>query len=330
MHLPYAASTNFQSLTQNQASQSPAHLIIASRTPSKIQESITKLRSEYPNVDYRALTLDLGSQKAVRSAASEVLSWTDVPTIDIMVNSAAVMGLPNRTLTPDGIEAHFGTNHIGHFLFTNLLMPKLIKAAESNPKGATRIVNVTSLSPLVAGVRWSDINFDKLNKDLPEEERPNEGLLTRWGYKDIFEKSYIPLEGYNQSKAANVLFGIAANARLYEKYGIFSTAVHPGVIPTELDRNFGEETLQLIEEMLQSNVYKLKTLGAGSSTSLVAALDPKLAVGVGEEKDGKVVGAYLIDCQVAEAGPRASKKGEAERLWGVSEGWWGKVSVVKV
>ena len=64
--------------------------------------------------------------------------------------------------------------------------------------------------------------------------------------------------------------------------------------------------------------------GAGSSSSLVAALDPKLAVGVGEEKDGKVVGAYLIDCQVAEAGPRASKKGEAERLWGVSEGLVGE------
>ncbi|KAL5387213.1 hypothetical protein DPSP01_003821 [Paraphaeosphaeria sporulosa] len=302
------------------ASQSPAHLVLASRTSSKIQETIEKLKTEYPEVDYRPLVLNLSSQKAVRDAAAEILSWKDVDAIDIIVNSAGLMGLPERQLTPEGIEMHFGTNHIGHFLLTSLLMPKLITAAQRSPRGATRIVNVSSLSPTVAGVRWSDINFDKINKDLPEEERPNEQILSRWGFSDVMEKSYIPIEGYNQSKAANVLFSIGLSDRLYQKHGIVSIAVHPGIIPTELGRDFGTEMEQAVSNMSKRGAFKYKSLGAGSSTSLTAALDPKLGEGVGEEKDGKVYGVYMIDCQISEmAYIRACSKKEAERLWELSE-----------
>lgn len=124
-------------------------------------------------MDYRPLNLDLSSQNAVRAAASELLSWSDVPTIDIIVNSAGIMCLPKRTLSEDGIEMQFATNHIGHFLFTSLIMPKLIEASKANStQGATRIINVTSLSPTWSRMRWSDTNFDKKNKDIPEEERP--------------------------------------------------------------------------------------------------------------------------------------------------------------
>jgi NAD(P)-dependent dehydrogenase (short-subunit alcohol dehydrogenase family) len=303
-----------------QASQSPAHLILASRTPSKIQETIEKLKTEYPGVDYRPLTLNLSSQKAVRDAAARIISWEDIEAIDIVVNSAGLMGLPDRQLTPEGIEMHFGTNHIGHFLFTSLLMPKLLTAAQRNPRGATRVVNVTSMSPVVAGIRWSDVNFDKLNKTLPEEERPNEQVLSRWGFTDIWESSYIPIEGYNQSKAANVLFSIGLSDRLYEKHGIVSIAVHPGIIPTELGRDFGEEMEQAVADMAKLGAFKYKTLGAGSSTSLTAALDPKLGEAVGKEKDGKVYGAYMIDCKVSEmANVRACSRKEAERLWELSE-----------
>lgn len=206
------------------ASQSPAHLILAGRTPSKLQETISALKSEYPNVDYRALKLDLSSQKAVRAAAAEVLSWSDVPTVNIIVNSAAVMNLPERIVNEDGIEMQFGTNYVGHFLFSCLLMPKLIKAAQSSPKGATRIVNVVSLSPTMARPRWSDFNLEKKNKDLPKDEQPNFELHRTWGEVNPEEKSYMPLEGYNQSKVALVLFSIALNKRLYEKYGILSVA----------------------------------------------------------------------------------------------------------
>ncbi|KAI1156224.1 putative short-chain dehydrogenase [Nemania diffusa] len=301
------------------ASQSPAHLIVAGRTSSKVEKCIDLLKAQYPNVDYRPLIVDLSSQKSVRAAAANLLSWDDVPMINIIVNSAGVMGFPERKLSEDGIEMHFATNHLGHWLLTCSLMPKLIKAAEVNAKGATRVINVSSGSPKVATMRWSDINFEKLNKDLPEAEQPNYPFVEGWGYKDVRNKSYVGLEGYNVSKVANVLFGIGANKRLYEKYGILTLALHPGVIPTELGRNFEPEVLAAIEGMRKSGIYTYKTLGAGASTSLVAALDPKL--GPGETRDGKEnYGAFLDNCQIShDARPVALSSDGAERLWKLSE-----------
>lgn len=301
------------------ASQSPAHLIIASRTPSKIQESIEALKAQYPDVDYRPLTMNLSSQQSVRTAAAELLSWSDVSTVNIIVNSAGVMCIPERTLTEDGIEMHFATNHLGHFLFACLIMPKLIKAAERSPKGATRIVNVSSLSPTMARMRWHDINFDKKNEDLPETEQPSYDILRMWGYKDVEKSSYVPLEGYNQSKVANVLFSIAATKRLYNKFGILSLAVHPGIIKTELGRDFAPETAAAVAELAKKGFASYRTLGAGSSTSLVAALDPKL--GPGETKDGtENYGAFLADCQISgKCLPLAVSSDEADKLWKLSE-----------
>jgi NAD(P)-dependent dehydrogenase (short-subunit alcohol dehydrogenase family) len=272
-------------------------------------------------VDYCLLRLDLSSQQAVRAAATEVLSWSDVPTINIIVNSAGVMCLPERTLNEYGIEMHFATNHIGHFLFTCLLMPKLLKAAENDlTEGATRVVNVSSLSPTWARMRWSDINFDKKNKDIPEKEKPAYAVHRMWGVTgDLEEKSYLPLAGYDQSKVANVLFGIAANKRLYDKHRILTLAVHPGVINTELGRNMGQETLDAIQILRDQGLASYRTQGAGASTAVVAALDPKL--GVGETRDDREnYGAYFIDCQISDkATPGAVSSDEAERLWKLSE-----------
>lgn len=305
--------------TLTQASQIPSHLILASRTPSKIHQTIQKLKLSYPAVSYRALTLDLSSQKSVRDAAAELLAWEDIHGIDLIINNAGVMGLSNRDLTPEGIEMHFGTNHIGHFLFTSLLMPRLLVAARRNPRGATRVINITSGSPAVAGIRWSDINFERKSKDLPEEERPNPQISAMWGFPDVDERSYIPIEGYNQSKVANVLFSIGLTARLFQKYGILSLAVHPGVIPTELVRDFGAE-LQGALTRLRENSITYKTLGAGASTSLTAALDPKLVEGAGVEKDGRAVGVFLKDCQVEElSNAKAVSMSGAEKLWELSE-----------
>lgn len=270
-------------------------------------------------MEYLPLVIDLSSQKSVRASAAELLSWSNVPTIDIVVNSAGVMFIPERTITEDGLELHFATNHIGHFLFANLIMPKMIKAAEKNPKGATRIINVSARSPTFATMRWSDINFETKSKDLPEAERPNYHVHQMWGVPDPENRSYIPLECYNVSKVANLLFSIAVNARLYEKYGILSFSLHPGVIKTELDRYATDDVMAALEVMVKDKVFTYKTLGAGASTSLVAALDPKL--GVGETKDGKEnYGVFLVDCQISHnALPLALSNSEAEKLWDLSE-----------
>lgn len=246
------------------------------------------------------------------------MTWTDVPTIDIVVNSAGVMGIQDCTLTSDGIEMHFATNHLGHWLLTCLIMPKLIKAAEHNSKGATRVVNVSSASPTVSSMRWSDMNFTKENKDIPKEEQPDYEWFKAWGYTNVEKESYNPLDGYNRSKVANVLFGIGANKRLFNKHGILSLAVDPGVIGTELGRNFPLETLEAAKTMTDQGVFARKTLGAGASTSMVAALDPKLAKGVGNDKMNW--GSYLANCKISnQACPLAVSSEEAEKLWELSE-----------
>ncbi|EXA35835.1 hypothetical protein NW761_005342 [Fusarium oxysporum] len=301
------------------ASQGPSHLIITGRSRTKLQESVDALKSLYPTVNYVIIQFDLSSQQSVRAAAAELLGRDDIPKIDLLINNAGVAFLPEHTYSPEKIEMHFATNHIGHFLFTSLILPKLIKATEESPKGATRIINVSSGSPKWAYMRWSDINFEKKNKDLPEEERPNYDVHRAWGSLNVEELSYIPLAAYNQSKVANVLFSIGANKRWYERYGILSLAVFPGWIETELGRHMPSEVREAIAKVGNQRGVKYKTLQAGGSTTVVAALDPKL--GPGEKREGKQnYGVFLEDCQICSgAHPKAESDEEAEKLWELSE-----------
>lgn len=306
---------------QAQASQSPALFILAGRTTSKVETCIEALQSDYPHVDHRFLQIDLSSQNSVRAAAKTVLGWSDIPKIDVVVNSAGVMGIQERTLTEEGIEMHFATNHIAHWLLTCLIMPKLIAAAVDQPKGAVRVVNVSSASPMISGMRWSDMTFSKLNKDLPAAEQPNYAWFEAWGYTNLQEAAYNPLDGYNRSKVASVLFSIGLTQRLFGRYGILSIAVHPGVIQTELGRQFPPETLKAVGKIMEDGVFTMKSLGAGGATSLVAALDPALAKGVGEKANGSENwGTYLADCQISgQAHSLAVSSPEAERLWQLSQ-----------
>ncbi|KAJ5259616.1 hypothetical protein N7478_012597 [Penicillium angulare] len=317
------------STAQAFASQLPAHLIIAGRNPSKVEECLKALRAEFPGVECRGLEIDLSTQQSVRSAAERVMTWEDIPAVDIVVNNAGVMGIQERTLSQDGIEMHFATNHIGHWLFTCLIMPKLIKSAESRSEGIARVVNVTSASPTVSGMRWSDLNFDATNRTLPEDEQPQYEWFKAWGYNDLENQSYNPLDGYNRSKVANLLSAICMNQRLFEKHGVLSIAVHPGLIETELGRNFPSSTLEAIQVLKRQGFFNYKTLGAGASTSVVAALDPALAKGVGSSRGGCMNwGSYLMDCQISDkASPLAVSSDGAERLWKLSEELVGQVFI---
>lgn len=136
------------------ALQEPKLLIIAGRSISKLQDAEDTIKKSSPQAYVRQLVLDLGSFATVRKAAVEVNGWTDVPAIDVVINNAGIMACPFK-LTPDGFESQFGTNHLGHFLFTQLIIGKVIAAG----KGA-RIVNLTSDSYRGGGVRWDDYNFD--------------------------------------------------------------------------------------------------------------------------------------------------------------------------
>ncbi|KAF4498807.1 double substrate-specificity short chain dehydrogenase reductase 2 [Fusarium agapanthi] len=278
-----------------QASQGPSHLIITGRSRTKLQESVDAVESLYPQVNYVILQFDLSSQQSVRAAAAELLGRDDMPKIDQLIKNSRVAFLLERLLSPEKIEMHFATNHTSHFLFTNLILPKLIKPLRRPQKVQLVSSNVSSGSPKWAYMRWSDINFEKKNKNLPEDERPN-------------------------YEVANVHFSIGANKRWFERYGILSLAVFPGWIETDLSRHMTSETREAIVKVGDQRGVKYKTLQAGGSTTVVAALDPKL--GPGEKRERKEnYGVFLEDCQICSgAHAKAEFDEEAEeRLWELSE-----------
>ena len=178
------------------AQHRPKLLILASRSESAIAEVMSDIeKSVSPSEDVRGVLLDLGSQKSVREAASKVLEMT--PTVDVLINNAGVMMLPRFQATAEGIEAQFGINHIGHFLFTNLLMPALL----ASPSGA-RVVTVSSAASSASPIRFGDYNF-------------GDG------------STYDSFLAYAQSKTANLLF-VLSLARKLGKHGIGSFGVDPG------------------------------------------------------------------------------------------------------
>lgn len=137
---------------QTIAKAQPAVLILAARSLDKAQATADAIKTAYPNIDVRKVQLDLSSFAAVREAAATINSWTDIPHIDVLVNNAGIMGTEFK-LTVDGYEQQFASNHLGHFLFTNLIMDKLLASK------APRVVSVSSEAHRLSPIRWSDYNF---------------------------------------------------------------------------------------------------------------------------------------------------------------------------
>lgn len=284
------------------ASQSPGLLVLASRTMLKIKAVASKVKAQYPDVRLEMVEVDLASLESVREAADRINKVVDK--IDILINNAAVV-MQTHEYTKEDLEMQFGTNHIGLFLLTNLLMPNIIKAADkSQSKGATRIVNLTSAGHIISPIRFSDYNFTKRPEDIPEEERP----MSRPGvsFDPPPGKTYVPFVAYGQSKTANVLMSLSISEKLAQK-GVRSIATHPGSIWTDLSRDLDEEH----QDLISKTGSFWKTLDQGSATTLVAALDPKLG------EDTGVI--YLSDCQVVEPAAHAKDPTTAERLWKLSE-----------
>lgn len=130
----------------------PSRIILAGRNISKLEVTEKVLRSASPSVNTRLLELDLASQEQIRKASEEVNAY--VEPIDRLINNAAIMAVPYST-TINGLESQLGTNHIGHFLFTNLIMPRILAAG----KGA-RIINVSSSGHKRSAFRFEDYNFE--------------------------------------------------------------------------------------------------------------------------------------------------------------------------
>ncbi|KAL1982368.1 hypothetical protein VTN96DRAFT_1399 [Rasamsonia emersonii] len=287
------------------ASQHPAKLILASRTKEKLEQVAQEIYNATPKAKeagtIEIVALDLSSQRSVEQAAAQIAATVD--TVDVLINNAGVMVLtPQRTA--EGIELQFGTNYLGHFLFTLLLLRQLRNAAAKPGVvgGSTRVVNVTSAGHRLSPIRFHDYNIE--GKEVPPEEQPPPGITAVYGKAG----EYNGWLAYGQSKTANILFSVYLSQKLREK-GIVSYATHPGSIWTNLSRHLDDKGTEIIAK---TGTY-WKSLDEGAATMLVAAFDPAL----NEPPDPSDV--YLSDCQFAQAASFALDVHAAERLYRLSE-----------
>jgi len=213
------------------------------------------------------IELDLAALKSVRACTDALVAKGDK--FDVVINNAGVMACPFGH-TADGFETQFGTNHLGHFVFTNRILPVIASGG--------RVVSLAS-----SGHRFSDVNLDDPNFVTTE---------------------YAPFIAYGRSKTANILFAVEFDRR--HKASIRATAVHPGGIATELTRHMEPGTLESMvaeinkqQEAAGGKQYGLKTIPQGAATSVWAGI-----VAPGEVVGGK----YCEDCHVAEllTGPEVS------------------------
>ena len=266
--------------------QAGASVILAVRDVQKGQEVAAELSAATGNPRVSVVALDLGSLASVRAAAAQVLAVT--PRLHLLINNAGTMATPFGH-TSDGFETQFGTNHLGHFLFTTLLMPALLAAAPA------RVVSLSSI-----GHRRSDVKLD----DLEFEKEPYD----KWN-------------AYGRSKTANALFAVGLTQR-YGAQGVTANAVHPGGIMTNLQRFLPREEQIAMGCMDESGTLNpgFKTPEQGAATSVWAAVGPELE-GVGGLYLEDVREALPFDAAAPFGGymPYARDPQKADELWELSE-----------
>lgn len=224
--------------------------------------------------------LDLTSLESVRNAAAELR--TKHASIDLLINNAGVMQPPKQT-TQDGFELQLGTNHLGHFAFTGLLLDLML------PVPGSRVVTVSSVAH-----RWGGaaIHFDDLQWD----------------------RSYDPAAAYRQSKLANLLFTYALQRRLAPLGTTISVAAHPGIANTELARH-APAALRVLAPII--GPFVSQDAVSGALPSLRAATDPAVLGGQYYGPDGR--GELRGNPHVVASSPQSYDETIQQRLWTVSE-----------
>lgn len=136
------------------ANYSPAQIILVSRSKSKVDPVVDEIKSIDSNISVKFVPCELSDQDSVRSAAEMIISDAEIKKIDVVVNNAGVMALLEYQVDKRGNEMQFSANHLGHFLLTNLIMPKILAAG-----AGARIINLTSLGHRIGPFRFDDPKF---------------------------------------------------------------------------------------------------------------------------------------------------------------------------
>lgn len=256
-----------------------ASVVGTARDLAKADRALEGVRASIqPGASLEVVEVDLASLASVRRGADALLAKADQ--FDAVIANAGVMACPQGT-TQDGFETQFGTNHLGHFVFVNRVIPLI--------KSPGRIVLLSS-----AAHRRSNVNLE------------DPGFATT---------EYDPWMAYGRSKTANVLFGVALDKRLRER-GIRATALHPGGIQTELGRHVTPElisTMRAAATPAGAPQMQFKTIPQGAATTVWAAcvaspeeiggrfLEDCNVASINQTDSLGGVQAYALDADTAEA-----------------------------
>ncbi|KAJ7921095.1 NAD-P-binding protein [Mycena leptocephala] len=265
-------------------------VIITGYSAERLQLAEDAIKKEFPAAHIRKLTLDLSSLAAVRTAAAEVNAYPEP--LHVLINNAASAWGPFK-VTVDNLEHQMATGHIGPFLFTNLLIPKLLAAGTTSY--VPRVVFVAS----VAHAFCDGVDFTTFAQPIPTK--------------------YPTIAGaYRETKSANVLTAIELARRAKGKINVYS--LNPGLVHTQVfHQDYSKQywlDAGLIDENGEPNTkiegLEWKTVPEGASTTLLAAFDPSLS-----DKSGM----YLDDCQDATetVAPHSSDPANAAKLWTLTE-----------
>jgi NAD(P)-dependent dehydrogenase (short-subunit alcohol dehydrogenase family) len=256
------ANTGIGKATALGLARQGATVVIACRDLDKGRAAVEDIQKEVSGAQLQVMRLDLASLASVRAFAKEFTE--KFSRLDVLVENAGVSTRTRQTST-DGYELDFAVNHLGHFLLTELLLPLLKASAPS------RVVVVSS--SVHSGV---NLDFDDLQGD----------------------KNWSMMGTYSKSKLANMLF-VRALAPKLEGTGVTVNALHPGVIASELARDFPAPFRWMAKLFFKSTEQ-------GAKTSLHVATAPELA---------SVSGRYFADSKEAKPGKSALDDAAAERLW---------------
>jgi retinol dehydrogenase-12 len=262
------------------------HVILASRNQQKSVDAIARMRATNPNARVESIPLDLASFAAVRQCVA-TFQAKGYPLHVLINNAGGSVAGKQASLTVDGFEMTLGTNHLGHFLLTNLLLDDLKRSAPA------RVITVSSQLHIPGYAGGPAPDFDYVNLKG--------------------EKYYNPQIFYKNSKLANMWFTYELQRRLAGT-GVTSNAVCPGFVPEAI----GDRRSSPLERFLYRRVLPLmpfaRSLDQASASYLYAATDPSME-GVG--------GKFIVDGKERHSSDESYDETKAQRLWKLSLEWCG-------